>query len=415
MSFIGTLGQYNLSSILQKVEAKAKTGLLVIKRDEQQVELSFQQGQLMCFGPVRSNKTLGERLLQAGVISQQAFQEVAYTLGPSQQSETRTALSLINLGYLNQESLHTWAAKEASRGLEVLLAWNTGEIYFEEGLQPPVGRLLIALSVVSLLSQQSAVSTQQPVSVGVSTHVQAQSKRKATSPVISNAQTLHDASQFFDASAISSISAALSLSEGPVANVMRNTDALSPYPVPFTSPKRVTEPLNQRRFDTSQMQPQMILTPTDLSGFRERNPRVQLTSEQWRLFTRADGNTSLQMACQLLVMPREQVCQVAGELIALGLVTIAMPASGSTNGQSPVPQDFVNAGLSNSYATQVNGSNPFSPAPIETHSQWGNGGTGATFVLGGGWVVSSPTSQPLYSGDAYSAGNNLYAQAGEVR
>jgi Domain of unknown function (DUF4388) len=407
VSFIGTLEQFNLSNILQKAETKAKTGLLIIKQEDHWVELSFRQGQLMCIGPVRSNKTLGERLLQAGVISQQAFQEVAYTLGTSQQSETRTAITLIDLGYLNQESLYTWAAKEASRVLQVLLAWTTGEIYFEEGQQPPADRLLIALSVVSLLPQQLSVST----------HVQEQSKRRATLPAIPDALTLHDASQFFDASAISSIAASLSLGESAVAGVVRNTDALPPSSAPFSFPKRVTEPLSPRRIDTSFMQPQMVLTPTDLSGLRERNPRIQLTPEQWRLFTRADGKTSLQMACQLLVMPRELVCQVAGELIALGLVTISMPASGSTDDQFSFPQDIMNAGLSNNYLVQTNGngSNYSAPAPIETHSQWGNGGNGATFIVGGGWVVASSPSQPLQPGGSHYLGNDMYAQAGGVR
>ncbi len=414
MLFIGKLGQYNLSNILQKAEAKAKTGLLIIKRNEQWVELSLRQGKLICIGPVRSHKTLGERLLQAGVISQQAFQEVAYTLGPAQQSEIRTAISLIDLGYLNQERLCAWAAKESTRVLEALLAWTTGEIYFEEGQQPPADRLLIALSIASLLPQQTAISTPQPVSVGVlSTHVQEQSTHRAPSPVIPDTQTLHDASQFFDASAISSISAALSLSEVPVADAMSNTDALSLSSIPFTSPKRITEPLSPRRLDTSLMQPQMVLTPTDLSGLRERNPRIQLTPEQWRLFTLVDGKTSLQMACQLLVMPRELVCQVTGELFELGLVTITMPVSGSTNNQFPITQSFSNTVFSR--ALQDNGSNLFSPAPIETHSQWGNGGNGATFVLGGGWVVSSSPSQPLLPGDPYPVTNNTYAQAGGVR
>ena len=417
MSFIGTLEQYNLSNILQQAEAKARTGLLIIKQENQWVELSFRQGQLMCIGPVRSNKTLGERLFQAGVISQKAFQAVAYTLGESRQSETRTAITLIDHGYLNQEGLYSWAVQEASRVLEVLLAWTTGEIYFEEELQPPADRLLVALSVASLLPQQSAVSTPQPFSSGkFPTHVHAQSKRSATSPAMPDALTLHDASQFFDASAISSISASLSLSESAVANVVRNTGALSPSSVPFSVPKRVTEPLQPRRIDTSFMQPQMVLTPTDLSGFREQNPRIQLTPEQWRLFTRADGKTSLQMACQQLVMPRELVCQVAGELIALSLVTISMPDSGSSNDQSPVRQDIINMGLSNNYALQDNGygGNHFSPAPIETYSQWGNGGNGATFVLGGGWVVSSSSSQPLQSVDPYNVNNITYVQAGGV-
>jgi hypothetical protein len=62
-----------------------------------------------------------------------------------------------------------------------------------------------------------------------------------------------------------------------------------------------------------------------------------------------------------------------------------------------------------------NGSGYFSPAPIETYSQWGNGGNGATFVLGGGWVVSTSPSQPLQSVDPYNVNNSSYAQAVGVR
>jgi len=411
VSLIGTLEQFSLSDILQKIEANAKTGLLIIKQEVQGVELSFRQGHLMCIGPLRSNRTLGDRLLQAGVISQQALHEVAYTLEASLQNETRTAITLIDLGYLNQESLYTWAAQEASRVLQVLLTWTTGEIYFEEGLQPPANRLLIALSVASLLPQQSA-------GAGVfSTYAQEQPKARATSPIISDSLTLHDSSQFYDASTLSSNPALLSLSEGSVTGVVRNTDALSPSTDPFSLPRQVTEPLTPKRINTSYMQPRMVLTPTDLSGLREKNLRIPLTPEQWRLFTRADGQTSLEMACQLLVMPRELLCQVAGELIGLGLVTMSMPVSGSTRDQSPFPQDLMNAGLTNNYVMQTNGnsSNPSAPAPIETQSQWGNGGNGAIFVLGGGWVVASAPSQLQQSGGTHHLGNPLYAQADGVR
>ena len=151
MSFIGTLEQFSLSTILQKIEGEAKNGVLIIKQEAQWVELSFRQGQLMCIGPVRSNKTLGDRLLQAGIISQKALQEISSTPGASLQNETRTVITLIDLGYLNQDSLYVWAAQEATKVLQVLLSWTTGEIYFEEGLQPPPDRLLIALTVSSLV------------------------------------------------------------------------------------------------------------------------------------------------------------------------------------------------------------------------------------------------------------------------
>src|SRR5260370_16842496 len=104
--------------------------------------------------------------------------------------------------------------------------------------------------------------------------------------------------------------------------------------------------------DPSFMQPHMVLLPTSLSTLREQNPQLQLTPEQWRLFTRVDGQTTLQMACQALVMLPQQVCQVAGELLALGLVTIS---SGI--------QDVVSAGICNSYAPMPGFSPSFLPFP----------------------------------------------------
>ncbi len=112
-------------------------------------------------------------------------------------------------------------------------------------------------------------------------------------------------------------------------------------------PKRLTEPLTSKRINTTFMQPQMVLNPTDLSGLRDRNLRVQLTPEQWRLFTVADGKTTLQMACQQLVMSREQVCQVAVELAALSLVTVCLPDSGLTYDSNLLSLDVANAGFSN--------------------------------------------------------------------
>ena len=411
---IGSLEQINLSIVLRRIEAYAKTGLLIVKQRENSVEFSFRQGQLMCVGPIRSMRTLGDRLLQAGVISQEAYQEVVHALGTAQKSETRTAIALIDLGYVNQESLYNWAAQEASSVLQVLLTWTTGEIYFEEGPQPPVDRLLVALSVTSLLPQQFSTSSPRSVSNDVSSRVvREQPKLRANAPAIPNTGKLHDASQFFDADEFTPISASSGLLEDSVADVVRNS-ALSRATVTLSPPQRVMEPIAPRPIDTSFMQPQMVLIPRDLSGVRELNPKIQVTPEQWRLFTRADGQTSLQMACQVLMMAPELVCRVAGELIALGLVTIGMPGAGSVNERVPMPKSFIYADLGNSYVAPANdlGSNPYAPGPvpIETQSQWGNGGNGASFVLGGGWVVSVSPSDPLQPSGPLSLSNKVYAQ-----
>jgi Domain of unknown function (DUF4388) len=414
VSFIGTLEQFSLSTILLKIEGEVKNGVLIIKREAQWVELLFRQGQLMCIGPIRSNKTLGDRLYQAGVISLKALQEISSIPGASNQNETRIVITLIDLGYLNYESLYAWAAQEATRILQVLLSWTTGEIYFEEGSQPPPDRLLIALTVSSLVPLQTLVTHTQPANVDASSvYQQKQSKFRADSAPIPDALTLHDPSQFHDASASSSISNSMNLF---VTDSVRNTDALISPAASISMPKRVTEPLTPKRINTVFMQPQMVLNPTDLSGLRDRNLCVQLTPEQWRLFTVADGKTTLQMACQQLVMSRELVCQVAGELVALSLVTVSLPVSGLTHDSAPFPRNLTHAGFSNSYVAQArDGSDFFSPPPIETHSQWGNGGTGATFVLGNGWVVASSPSQPLQSSELHNTSGIEYVEASGIR
>ncbi len=406
MSFIGSLEQFNLSNVLQRIEAYAKTGLLIVKQEEKWVELSFQQGHLLCIGPVQPNSTLGERLLQAGVISQQALREVGNFLGPSQYSETRTAVALIDFGFVNRESLYTWAVREASRILRVLLTCSKGEIYFEEESQPPADRLLIALSVGTLLQQLADMPTLQPAVTPAI--VQAQ---PGSAPTVPDSPTLYDASQFLDDGGDNAPSPFSP--EVPVLNLARDTDPLPFSPATLHPPQRAVGSVVPRmQVDTSFMQPHMVLLPTNLSTLREQNPQLQLTPEQWRLFTQADGQTTLQMACQALVMLPQQVCQVAGELLALGLVTIS---SGI--------QDVVSAGIGNGYAPMPGFSAPFTPvpggasnfsAPIETHSQWGNGGNGATFVLGGGgWVVASSSIQQ--SSGPFDVSKRDYAQVGGVR
>ena len=181
------------------------------------------------------------------------------------------------------------------------------------------------------------------------------------------------------------------------------------------------------------MRPEMVLLPLDLSALRDRNPQLQITPEQWQLLTRVDGRTSLQAICQELVMPSHLVCQLAGELIALGLIQVSMAVQQKPmNEFAPVSRELITAGLGNGYVAPGYAANPVQPwdaiapatealppygSPIrfETESQWGNGGNGATFVPGRGWIATPQPMQPLQpSGPLYST-HSVYAQVGERR
>ncbi|MBX5455942.1 MAG: DUF4388 domain-containing protein [Thermogemmatispora sp.] len=164
VSFATTLDRVNLADLLRRLEAHEKSGVLIVKQGALWVELYFSQGRLLCIGPVRAQLTLGDRLVQAGVISQAALSSAMTVLRErgEEPGETRIALILMELGYATREQLRAWAAREASRVLEVLLSWRSGEVYFEEGRTPPPSRLLVSLSPSALLPASPAHSAPAP-------------------------------------------------------------------------------------------------------------------------------------------------------------------------------------------------------------------------------------------------------------
>jgi len=399
--------------VLQGIETHAKTGLLIVKQEVQWVELYFRDGRLMCIGPVRPNSTLADRLLQSGVISPKALQDALTTVGVVQLSETQLALALMDLGYMSREAIRAWATNEARKVIQALLSWQSGKIYFEDGTQTPDDRLLVALSPAALLPSTPAVAemvhhqqherSQAPLQIK-------QEQRETivppqSAPPVSAVQSImetppSDASFPSPAPSFSSI------------NMFNNADAHA-LP-PLSQPIRVNQPLPPMRIDTSFMRPEMVLKPLDLSALRERNQQLQITPEQWCVLTRVDGRTTLHAACQQLGMPANLLCQIAGELIALGLIHVAMPQT-FVNQLSSTPSSPVSDGSNNGYLTQGFATNPQpswvattpttdalppsfgSSVPFETKSQWGNGGTGATFVPGHGWVANPQPMQPLYT------------------
>lgn len=441
MSLIGTLEQVSLSLVLQGIETYAKTGLLVIKQDAQWVELYFRDGRLLCIGPVKANTTLGERLLQAGVISQSALQDALLTIGDAQCGETRMALTLMELGHVSHEGLRAWATKEACAVLRVLLQWQKGSIFFEDGQPVPADRLLVALSCLALLPlATSMASTPQPqhtpleVAQPIAQQQSPQAQQLATSSIhVASAPTYQSVSQLIDEPELpatgSTPPVTFSSPESPMPTI-NMFSGFDEQPVStLTFPQRISAPLPPLPVDTSCLRPDTVLLPVDLSSLRGANLQLPLTPERWRLLTRVDGRTTLQQACQELAMSAELLCQVAGELIALGLVQPMTAQQAAIYELSPISRELLMAGLGNGYITP--GSAAFVPQPwvaitpttealppvcqpslpCETNSQWGNGANGATFVPGRGWIATPQPLQPLqHSGPLYLKG--AYAPTG---
>lgn len=495
MSLIGTLEQFKLAEVLQRLERHAKTGLLIIQQGSQWIEFYISDGHLLCIGPLRTQATLGERLVQDGVISQGALQETLLALSNTQAGESQMARKLIDLRYVSRDALRAWTIRNTTKVLKVLLPWEIGDIYFEEGAPQPKERLLVSMSLTSLIDDAtvsiaplpataipaptpsiyspvspptpsiyapmvSPISVTPPIQPPIQTPQPPSTPRTPStpSPDVARVPTLMGASQFLDDLSFSASSFATSFpstesfspasfeelsfaqqSDAPsfadvgamfadngsqqgdfgFASLFGNGDAevqVSSYqPVP------ISNPVPPRRIDTSFMVPEMVLLPKDLSAYREQNPQVQITPDQWCVLTHVDGRTSLLTICQDLGATPDIVCPVVGELIAEELITISMPTDNMQPDLAPVSGELVVSGLSNGYvapgyassaASPWSASLPAMPQPdmnptpftgqvngngVVTESQWGNGGNGAKFVPGRGWIASPQPMQPLQS------------------
>ena len=156
---VGVIEQRAFVGVLQRIEMHAKTGLLTLIHNKREVELYFQQGQLRSIG-LKESPPLGERLVQAGVISQDDLQKVLLSLAardthsrdPKERSDALVAQTLIQLGLVSREQLDAWITQEAVAVLLDLLTWSESEVSFLEGVQAPTAYIPLDNRINSLIS-----------------------------------------------------------------------------------------------------------------------------------------------------------------------------------------------------------------------------------------------------------------------
>jgi hypothetical protein len=155
MALAGSLQQVALQEVLRSIESGQRTGRLYIERGTLRADLYFAGGQWLMLERSGDSTPLAQKLIQAGLISPQQFQ--AATGIPLAQAglmpDVQTVRMLISARMLTQEHLRLWFQNDAVSLLTVILAWNDGDFIFEEGAQPPPGRVSLPLPVTPLLGQ----------------------------------------------------------------------------------------------------------------------------------------------------------------------------------------------------------------------------------------------------------------------
>jgi hypothetical protein len=251
--------------------------------------------------------------------------------------------------------------------------------------------------------------------------MQEQPRDLAPVSAVIGSPTLFDASQFFSNSRVAVAAEALTPVSGPLVDVQPLSPVQS-VPTMRSQPM----PVVPKRIDVSFMRPEMVLVPMDLSAAREYDVQIQITPDQWRLLGLVDGQNTLLAACQELAMQPEMICPLAGELIAAGLINVVHPSQLQSMAQ--MASEFRPAAKETATVSTGSTTPPWSvdmPSPemlrqhspflpSETQSQWGNGGNGATFVLGHGWIASPQPLQPLQPTGSMAMPSGAYAYTGGV-
>lgn len=411
VSFLGTLEQISLPLVFQRIEEHTKTGVLVIRQESRWIELYFREGRLICIGPVRPDTTLGDRLLRANIISRQALQNALDAIGGSPVGETLLAHTLMKLGHISSDDLQVWAAKEAASVLDLLYFWRQGTVQFEDQQQPPTDRLLVSLSLTALFPALASLPAKS------STHELSPRQEAFPAPEKKPVSAPLHAPASLNIAEVITETPRLALTEDLSASVAAN-DVLA---ATITPPHPVKEPVAERSVDTSFLRPDMVLMPVDLTLLRGQNPHIAITPEQWQVITRIDGRTNLRDMCMQLMMSADQMRYIVGQLWSLGLIRFSL--SGSSQESSPVTPQAITPGVTNGFAPQMYAapvqSSPMAAPPsfaatlpFENESQWGNGGNGATYVSGQGWVARPQPMQPLQPSGALYAPQQIYAAAG---
>ncbi len=131
MALSGTLKDFGIADILQLIGHQTKTGRLVLKTGNDEVEVSFIEGNVV-FATDKARKQanlLGSLLLRAEMLSNEQLEEA---LAMQQRTLKRLGDLLIELSIVTAQQLAQMMRLQTTETLYKLFAWKTGTYEFEQ-------------------------------------------------------------------------------------------------------------------------------------------------------------------------------------------------------------------------------------------------------------------------------------------
>jgi len=135
MALKGSLKEFNISEIFQFLSFSHKTGVLKIVSEETG-NIYFKNGEGYYATSTKYNKPLGQRMVEAGLISQEDLQ-AALESQKKKPNEVRIGRVLLEMKLVDEKALEEFIKEQIWDAFLDILSWEKGEFEFDVGKVPP--------------------------------------------------------------------------------------------------------------------------------------------------------------------------------------------------------------------------------------------------------------------------------------
>jgi hypothetical protein len=146
--FKGKLSILSLPDILEFLNANKKTGLLILKNNNQKKEIFLRDGNVIFAASNLAEDRLGDLMLKEGKITKEHYDKsVELMAGKSK----RQGKILIEIGAIEPKDLWFWINKQIKKIVFSIFEWTEGEFYFSEGDLPSQENITADVSIPELI------------------------------------------------------------------------------------------------------------------------------------------------------------------------------------------------------------------------------------------------------------------------
>jgi DNA-binding NarL/FixJ family response regulator len=156
VSLIGNLEDLSLPDILQIISLSKKSGVLNIRRGDEEGKIYLRQGKVILTSSVKNKRNIGKLLMDKRLVSQQQLDEA---LAAQRHGGMKELLGnqLIKMGFLDQEGLEQIVREQIEESVYYFLTWRDGTFKFD--LKGVDDRLEVEIDPQIIISQ-TGIDTQ---------------------------------------------------------------------------------------------------------------------------------------------------------------------------------------------------------------------------------------------------------------